>query len=171
MTRTRRQSDDPLFRPDGGSWVLPPSTGWVLERCALPRPQRSRVVRAATGRSRSRCCDARELGVNHFDTAAFYFSPRRSANELINAAFPDHDEDIVVATKVGPARNASGEWVDPARPNELRGHVEENLRQLGRDRLEIVYLRVFGSGSPSSHTSRWPALVENGAARSKRETT
>jgi aryl-alcohol dehydrogenase-like predicted oxidoreductase len=27
-----------------------------------------------------------ELGVNHIDTAAFYFSPLRSANELINAA-------------------------------------------------------------------------------------
>ena len=27
-----------------------------------------------------------ELGVNHVDTAAFYFSQTRSANELINAA-------------------------------------------------------------------------------------
>jgi hypothetical protein len=27
-----------------------------------------------------------ELGVNHIDTAAFYFSPLRSANELINTA-------------------------------------------------------------------------------------
>jgi predicted aldo/keto reductase-like oxidoreductase len=27
-----------------------------------------------------------ELGVNHIDTAAFYFSPLRSANELINSA-------------------------------------------------------------------------------------
>jgi pyridoxine 4-dehydrogenase len=27
-----------------------------------------------------------DLGVNHIDTAAFYFSPLRSANELINRA-------------------------------------------------------------------------------------
>jgi pyridoxine 4-dehydrogenase len=27
-----------------------------------------------------------ELGVNHIDTAAFYFSPLRSANELISTA-------------------------------------------------------------------------------------
>ncbi|WP_426518261.1 aldo/keto reductase [Diaminobutyricibacter sp. McL0618] len=92
---------------------------------------------------------ARELGVTHFDTAAFYFSGRRSANELINAAFPDHDDDLVIATKVGPARNASGEWVDPARPDQLRGQVEENLRQLGRDHLDLVYLRALGSGSVS----------------------
>lgn len=92
---------------------------------------------------------ARELGVTHFDTAAFYFSALRSANEMINAAFPDHDDDLVVATKVGPARNASGEWTTPARADELRGQVEENLRQLGRDHLDLVYLRVFGSGSIS----------------------
>ncbi|CAM5367774.1 hypothetical protein DF17_04740 [Streptomyces rimosus] len=33
-----------------------------------------------------------ELGVNHIDTAAFYFAPLRSANELINRAlapYPD----------------------------------------------------------------------------------
>jgi pyridoxine 4-dehydrogenase len=90
---------------------------------------------------------ARELGVTHFDTAAFYFSPLRSANELINAAFPDPDDDLVIATKVGPARNASGGWVDPARPDQLRGQVEENLRQLGRDRLDLVYLRALGTGS------------------------
>ena len=94
---------------------------------------------------------ARELGVTHYDTAAFYFSPLRSANELINAAFPDHDDDLVVATKVGPARNAAGEWIEPARPEQLRGQVEENLRQLGRDRLDLVYLRVFGSGLIGEH--------------------
>lgn len=94
---------------------------------------------------------ARELGVTHYDTAAFYFSPLRSANELINAAFPDHDDDLVIATKVGPARNASGEWIEPARPEQLRGQVEENLRQLGRDRLDLVYLRVFGSGAIGEH--------------------
>jgi len=94
---------------------------------------------------------ARELGINHFDTAAFYFSPRLSANELLNAAFPNHDDDIVIATKVGPARTPSGEWAHPATPDQLRGQVEENLRQLGRDRLELVYLRVFGEGSIAEH--------------------
>ncbi|WP_431277858.1 aldo/keto reductase [Leifsonia poae] len=105
---------------------------------------------------------ARELGVNHFDTAAFYFSPRLSANELLNAAFPNHDDDIVIATKVGPARTASGEWADPATPDALRGQVEENLRQLGRDRLELVYLRVFGAGSIADHFSALAELEAEG---------
>lgn len=105
---------------------------------------------------------ARELGVTHFDTAAFYFSALRSANELINAAFPDHDDDLVVATKVGPSRNVSGEWADPARPDQLRGQVEENLRQLGRDRLDLVYLRVFGSGSVGEHVGALAELQAEG---------
>lgn len=41
-----------------------------------------------------------ELGVNHIDTAAFYFSPTRSANELINRALAPYSDDLVITTKV-----------------------------------------------------------------------
>ncbi|MGW3495354.1 oxidoreductase [Streptomyces sp. NPDC001020] len=82
-----------------------------------------------------------ELGVNHIDTAAFYFSSLRSANELINSALAPYPDDLVIVTKVGPYRDYSGEWGTSARPDELRGHVEENLRQLGRDHLDVVNLR------------------------------
>ncbi|OIJ98397.1 oxidoreductase [Streptomyces colonosanans] len=82
-----------------------------------------------------------ELGVNHIDTAAFYFSSLRSANELINRALAPYPDDLVIVTKVGPHREYSGEWGTAARPDELRGHVEENLRQLGRDHLDAVNLR------------------------------
>lgn len=62
-----------------------------------------------------------ELGVNHIDTAAFYFSSLRSANELINRALGTRPDDVVVVTKVGPSRDASGEWLPWARPEQLRG--------------------------------------------------
>jgi pyridoxine 4-dehydrogenase len=81
-----------------------------------------------------------ELGVNHIDTAAFYFSPLRSANELINTALGPYPADLVITTKVGPGRDSWGEW-HSARPDQLRGQVEENLRQLGRDHLDVVNLR------------------------------
>src|SRR5580692_7271538 len=81
-----------------------------------------------------------ELGVNHIDTAAFYFSPLRSANELIAAALAPYPGDLVIVTKVGPGRDPWGEWYS-ARPDQLRGQVEENLRQLGRDHLDVVNLR------------------------------
>ncbi|WP_328540410.1 oxidoreductase [Streptomyces sp. NBC_00344] len=92
-----------------------------------------------------------ELGINHIDTAAFYFSRLRSANELINSALAPYADDLVIVTKVGPARDADGEWGTPARPDQLRGQVEENLRQLGRDHLDVVNLRLMGQDSISEH--------------------
>jgi pyridoxine 4-dehydrogenase len=83
-----------------------------------------------------------ELGVNHIDTAAFYFSRLRSANELINRALAPYPEDLVIATKVGPGREPDGTWIDRGDPARVRGQVEENLRQLGRDHLDLVYFRV-----------------------------
>src|ERR1700757_4443928 len=80
------------------------------------------------------------LGVNHIDTAAFYFSALRSANELINTALAPYPDDLVIVTKVGPGRDTWGEWYSAA-PDQLRGQVEENLRQLGRDHLDVVNLR------------------------------
>ncbi|MGW1161451.1 oxidoreductase [Streptomyces sp. NPDC002519] len=93
-----------------------------------------------------------ELGVNHIDTAAFYFSSLRSANELINSALAPYADDLVLVTKVGPHRDYSGEWATPARPDQLRGHVEENLRQLGRDHLDVVNLRRMRS---------WDSIAEH----------
>src|SRR6266545_5330515 len=51
-----------------------------------------------------------ERGVNHIDTAAFYFSPLRSANELINSALAPYPDDLVITTKVGPGRDTWGGW-------------------------------------------------------------
>lgn len=97
-----------------------------------------------------------DLGVNHIDTAAFYFSPMRSANELINRALGPYPDDLVITTKVGPGRGPSGDW-HWARPEDLRGQVEENLRQLGRDHLDVVNLRMNG---PVSIADRFGALAE-----------
>ncbi|MGW4285464.1 aldo/keto reductase [Streptomyces sp. NPDC004673] len=98
-----------------------------------------------------------ELGVNHFDTAAFYFSPLSSANELINRALAPYPDDLVIVTKVGPGRDLSGEWLPHASPGQLRGQVEENLRQLGRDHLDVVNLRIVGADSIAE---RFGALAE-----------
>ncbi|MDT8909926.1 aldo/keto reductase [Amycolatopsis sp. PS_44_ISF1] len=110
-----------------------------------------------------------ELGVNHIDTAAFYFSPLRSANELINSALAPYGDDLVLTTKVGPGRDPSGEWVH-ARPDQLRGQVEENLRQLGRDHIDVVNLRIGGglergTGPISEHFGALSELRDAGLIR------
>jgi pyridoxine 4-dehydrogenase len=106
-----------------------------------------------------------ELGVNHIDTAAFYFSRLRSANELINTALAPYPAELVITTKVGPGRDPSGEWLPLARPDQLRGQVEENLRQLGRDHLDVVNLRVHGLDDISDHFGALAGLCEAGLIR------
>ncbi|GGP32502.1 oxidoreductase [Streptomyces melanogenes] len=106
-----------------------------------------------------------ELGVNHIDTAAFYFSRLRSANELINRALAPYSDDLVIVTKVGPGRDASGAWLPWATPEQLRGQVEENLRQLGRDHLDVVNLRLNGPGSLAEHFGALAELRDAGLIR------
>jgi aryl-alcohol dehydrogenase-like predicted oxidoreductase len=77
---------------------------------------------------------AADLGVNHFDTAAYYRSSLESANELIRTALWPYRSDTFIATKVRPAHDADG--------ISLRGQIEENLRDLRLDCLDLVYLRV-----------------------------
>jgi len=76
-------------------------------------------------------------GVNHIDAARFY----GSANALIRAALAPYPGDLVIATKVGAARNAAGELVPGQRPEQLREQVEANLATLGVDRAGVVNLR------------------------------
>jgi aryl-alcohol dehydrogenase-like predicted oxidoreductase len=107
---------------------------------------------------------AAELGVNHVDTAAFYFSALRSANELINTALAPYRDDLVIVTKVGPGRDPWGEWYS-ARPDQLRGQVEENLRQLGRDHLDVVNLRRMSQESIAEHFGALAELRDAGLIR------
>jgi aryl-alcohol dehydrogenase-like predicted oxidoreductase len=106
-----------------------------------------------------------ELGVDHVDTAAFYFSALRSANEIVNAALAPFGEEVLVATKVGPRRDRAGGWAPPAGPDELRGDVEENLRQLGRDSLDLVYLRNMQKDSIAEQFGALAELRAEGLIR------
>uniref|UniRef100_UPI00140D5C20 aldo/keto reductase n=1 Tax=Streptomyces chilikensis TaxID=1194079 RepID=UPI00140D5C20 len=148
--------DLPVRRIGLGAMRLP-QTGTALVADAVPRDrgQAITVLRRAV-----------DLGVNHIDTADFYFSPLRSANELINSALGGpYPGDLVIATKVGPRRATDGTWTTAATPEELRGQVEENLRQLGRDHLDLVYLRVMRPGPVSEHFGALAELREKGLIR------
>jgi aryl-alcohol dehydrogenase-like predicted oxidoreductase len=89
----------------------------------------------------------------------------RSANELINTALSPYPDDLVIATKVGPRRDPSGQWLDQATPAQLRGQVEENLRQLGRDYLDLVNLRLSGLDSIAGHFGALAELRDAGLIR------
>ncbi|HEY7046676.1 MAG TPA: oxidoreductase [Jatrophihabitantaceae bacterium] len=153
-----------------GTWTLGDLTVNRVGFGAMRLPQRgSAFAPGAVPADRDQAITvlrrAVELGVNHIDTAAFYFSSRRSANELINTALSPYPDDMVIATKVGPHRDPSGQWLPPARPDQLRGQVEENLRQLGRDCLDVVNLRLSGPDPITEHFGVLAELRDAGLIR------
>ena len=79
-----------------------------------------------------------DLGVDHVDTAEFYGEGR--VNGYLREAFPDASSSPLIATKIG-ARHSSEGLVAAQKPDELRTEIDANLRSLGRDRLDLVYLR------------------------------
>lgn len=93
-----------------------------------------------------------ELGVNHIDTAGFYGRGGVWANEQIRTALAPYPEDLVIATKVGPLLGADGMPSEQAAPDRLRELVEADLRTLGLDRLDLVYLRVGGMTGPGGES-------------------
>src|ERR1035437_8477916 len=81
-----------------------------------------------------------ELGVNHIDTAQFYGPD--VANELIREALHPYPAELALVSKVGARRDGSGQWLPAQTPSELRAGVEDNLRTLAIDRIDVVNLRV-----------------------------
>ncbi|MFI9639821.1 aldo/keto reductase [Micromonospora sp. NPDC051925] len=110
-----------------------------------------------------------ELGVDHLDTAAFYVSPggtlnvgtgpARYATELIRAALAPYPDHLVIATKVGFRYDPATGLHEETGPAALRAQVEENLRRLGRDHLDLVNLRIVKRPVPDSVAERFGALA------------
>ncbi|TMK70502.1 MAG: oxidoreductase [Actinobacteria bacterium] len=82
-----------------------------------------------------------ELGVDHIDTAQYYGPD--VANELIHEALHPYPPDLVIVSKIGGKRDPQGGWHPALSPAELRAGVEDNLRSLEVDRVEVVNLRLF----------------------------
>ncbi len=87
-----------------------------------------------------------ELGVNHIDTSDYY-GPH-VVNELIREALHPYPDDLVVVTKVGARRTPEGDWPEALSAAELRSAVEDNLRHLGVEALDVVNLRMPGFAEP-----------------------
>ena len=82
-----------------------------------------------------------ELGVDHIDTSQFY-GPN-VVNELIREALYPYPQHLKLVTKVGGRRDDAGGWLPAQSPAELRAGVEDNLRTLRVERMDLVNLRLF----------------------------
>jgi aryl-alcohol dehydrogenase-like predicted oxidoreductase len=78
-------------------------------------------------------------GLTHLDTAHTYTGGE--SESTIGAALSPRPDDVVVATKGGYAPGTG-------RPEELRSQIDESLRRLRTDRIDLYYLHRVHPATP-----------------------
>src|SRR5438067_2869410 len=86
-----------------------------------------------------------ELGVDHIDTAQYYGPD--VVNDLIRDTLYPYPDNLKLVTKVGGRRDDQGAWLPAQGPAELRAGVEDNLRSLRVERMDLVNLRLMNAGA------------------------
>jgi pyridoxine 4-dehydrogenase len=102
--------------------------------------------------------EAVTAGVNHIDTSDFY-GPHVT-NQIIRQALHPYPAGLVIVTKLGTRRPPDKSWQRAISAEDLTAGVHDNLRNLGRDALDIVNYRVMGS----SHGPEEGTIAEQVAA-------
>jgi aryl-alcohol dehydrogenase-like predicted oxidoreductase len=109
-----------------------------------------------------------ELGVDHIDTSQYYGPD--VVNDLIREALHPYPAGLRLATKVGARRDAEGAWLPAQRPEELRAGVEDNLRSLRVERMNLVNLRLLpADGQPDVPLAEQLGALEDLRAEGKLE--
>jgi pyridoxine 4-dehydrogenase len=81
-------------------------------------------------------------GVNHIDTSDFY-GPHVT-NQIIREALHPYADDLVIVTKLGAVRGEDGSWLPAQGADALKRGLEDNLRNLGLEAMEVVNMRIMG---------------------------
>ena len=80
-------------------------------------------------------------GINFLDTADYYGED--VTNRLIAEALYPYGKDLVICTKVGAIRKPDKSWIAFSSPENLRTSIENNLRTLKIDQVQLVHFRVM----------------------------
>ena len=89
-------------------------------------------------------------GVDHIDTSDYY-GPFVT-NAIIREALHPYD-GLTIVTKIGAVRGADASWLPAQSATELASAVDDNRRNLGRDVIDVVNLRIMGGGLAPSEGS------------------
>jgi pyridoxine 4-dehydrogenase len=80
-------------------------------------------------------------GINYLDTADYYGED--VTNRLIAEALYPYPDNLVIGTKVGAQRKPDKSWRPFNTPENLRSSIENNLRTLKLEQLQLVHFRVM----------------------------
>lgn len=101
--------------------------------------------------------EAIDLGITHIDTSDYY-GPHIT-NQVIKEALYPYPDNLRIVTKVGARRDSTGGWPSALAPQELRQAIQDNLKNLGLEVLDVVNLRVGGFSSPEPSSIAEPFSV------------
>ena len=103
---------------------------------------------------------ALDAGINHIDTSDFY-GPHH-VNHLIRETLHPYRDGLVLVSKLGARRTPDTNWHPAQTPAELRSGLEENLRNLKLDHMDVVNLRIFSHPAPraGSIAERFETMLE-----------
>lgn len=97
-------------------------------------------------------------GVDHIDTSDFY-GPHVT-NQIIREALHPYRDDLTIVTKISAKRGADGSWLPAFSREELTQAVQDNLRNLGLEVLDVVNLRaMFDVHGPAEGSLEAPLTV------------
>ena len=101
-----------------------------------------------------------ESGVNHIDTSDFY-GPHVT-NQIIREALHPFADDLTIVTKIGAVRGSDASWLPAFSAADLTRAVEDNLRNLGLEVMDVVNLRIMFGLAPTEGLIEAPltALAE-----------
>lgn len=108
---------------------------------------------------------ALDLGITHFDSAALYGFGRNE--ELVGPFLKPHRDKIVLVSK-GGMRGENGVRTIDGRPEKLQEDIENSLRRLQTDCIDLYYLHRYDIGTPVPIEDSVGALsrfVEQGKVR------
>jgi pyridoxine 4-dehydrogenase len=80
-------------------------------------------------------------GVDHIDTSDFY-GPHVT-NQLIREALSPYPDALTIVTKIGARRGEDASWIPAFGADELARAVDDNLRNLAIEALDVVNLRIM----------------------------
>ena len=98
-----------------------------------------------------------EAGIDHIDTSDYY-GPH-VVNHLIRETLSPYPENLVLVTKVGAKRLPDKSWPPALGREDLISAIDDNLRNLGVERLDVVNLRVGGIEGPKEFPIAEPFSV------------
>jgi len=93
----------------------------------------------------------REVGINFFDCANVYSAGR--AEETLGKLIADCRDELVLTTKVGVTTGADVN-ADGLSRRHIALAVEDSLRRLGTDRIDVYFVHRFDADTPIEETLR-----------------